>query len=374
MENGKEDGKERNRGRGERERGGKKGGRGRRGGPFGNGGPDKQKPLINWDVIDEMLMRRMPPPPQQGKEGKEGKTPWRGPGRGIGGWDAQAEIYNRMVQMEKRFTPDQLDCFETDPSDTVLDVGCGPGRVSIPMAQRAASVTALDASPKMLEILGRNAADAGVTNIKTLLIDWEDDESVDTVERHDIVIASRSPALGDIRLLSKLARKQVVLIIWANNAPCIPMIMGSLFKGTRPEGEGGRPPFMPPFDRRFGNNLLYNKIYDMGFEPNLKYVDDGYTRLFKDREEAYSELLKLARDEVPPEKMDVFRSNADEYLTDGEDGTVTYFVKTRTVVYWWDTSEWHKRKEERRKQREERQGAEGQGAEKKRAERKGNVE
>ncbi|MDR3225477.1 MAG: class I SAM-dependent methyltransferase [Clostridiales Family XIII bacterium] len=332
-----------------------RGRRSRRGGPFGQGATGKQKPLINWDVIDEMLMRRMPPPPQ-GPEGQGSKMP----GRGIGGWDAQAENYNRMVQMEKRFTPNQLDCFKTDPSDTVLDVGCGPGRVAIPMAQRAASVTALDASPKMLEILGRNAADAGVTNIKTLLVDWEDDESVDAIERHDIVIASRSPALGDLKLLSKLARKQVVLIIWANNAPCIPMITGALFKGTHPEGADGRPPFMPQFDRRFGNNLLYNKIYDMGFEPNLKYVDDGYTRVFKDREEAYSELLKFARDEVPSEKIDVFRSNADEYLTDNEDGTVTYFAKTRTVVYWWDTSEWHRRREERRKERAERRDAERQ--------------
>jgi SAM-dependent methyltransferase len=51
--------------------------------------------------------------------------------------------------------------------DTVLDVGCGPGQASVPLAARVGTVVAIDPLPGMLD-LGRAAArEAGVTNI-----DW----------------------------------------------------------------------------------------------------------------------------------------------------------------------------------------------------------
>ena len=60
-------------------------------------------------------------------------------------------FYDQMAKMEARFTLNQINCFDTDPYDSVLDVGCGPGRITVPMASRAKRVTALDSSSKMLE-------------------------------------------------------------------------------------------------------------------------------------------------------------------------------------------------------------------------------
>ena len=51
------------------------------------------------------------------------------------------------------------------PGDTVLDIGAGTGRWSIPMAKVRKKVTALDASPGMLEVLREKAAAEKVTNI-----------------------------------------------------------------------------------------------------------------------------------------------------------------------------------------------------------------
>jgi len=49
--------------------------------------------------------------------------------------------------------------------ESILEYGCGPGRLAIPFAQRAGSVTAVDHSPAMLETARREAAKQNAANI-----------------------------------------------------------------------------------------------------------------------------------------------------------------------------------------------------------------
>jgi len=49
-----------------------------------------------------------------------------------------------------------------DPNWRVLDIGCGPGRWTVPFAAAGAKVTALDFSPAMLEHARRRCEDAGL--------------------------------------------------------------------------------------------------------------------------------------------------------------------------------------------------------------------
>jgi len=48
---------------------------------------------------------------------------------------------------------------------SILEFGCGPGRLAIPFARRAVSITAVDRSPAMLEAAKREAARQSITNI-----------------------------------------------------------------------------------------------------------------------------------------------------------------------------------------------------------------
>jgi hypothetical protein len=152
--------------------------------------------------------------------------------------------------------------------------------------------------------------------------------------QHDIVVTSRNQSLGDVDLLAKLARKLVVMIVWANGAPSIPQLVGKLFQGAQDED---RPPF-PPMDRRLGNNLFYNKVYDLGFDPNVRILDDGYGKTFPDREAAYGFLSGLGMFEIGAGKEAVFRSNCDQFLTDNPDGSVTFFSPTASMVLWFKTN------------------------------------
>jgi ubiquinone/menaquinone biosynthesis C-methylase UbiE len=49
--------------------------------------------------------------------------------------------------------------------ESILEFGCGPGRLAIPFARRTGSVTAVDRSPAMLDAARREAAKQGVGNI-----------------------------------------------------------------------------------------------------------------------------------------------------------------------------------------------------------------
>ena len=64
-----------------------------------------------------------------------------------------------------------LSRLDLKPGMRVLDVGCGPGRVSIPAAQRVGpegQVVSLDIQEAMLKRLQQRAAARGVANIRTI--------------------------------------------------------------------------------------------------------------------------------------------------------------------------------------------------------------
>jgi len=89
--------------------------------------------------------------------------------------------------------------------DCVLDIGCGPGTLAVPLAKRVKKVVAVDYSPQMLAQLRDYAAREGVTNIETRCLSWEEDWSL--LPRADIAVASRSLEVGDIEAaLEKMTR------------------------------------------------------------------------------------------------------------------------------------------------------------------------
>jgi ubiquinone/menaquinone biosynthesis C-methylase UbiE len=71
----------------------------------------------------------------------------------------------------RRQTARIVENLDLEPGMQVLDVGAGVGRLSIPVARRVGpqgEVVALDVQEEMLEILHKRAAEAGVTNIRTV--------------------------------------------------------------------------------------------------------------------------------------------------------------------------------------------------------------
>ncbi|VVC75459.1 Ubiquinone/menaquinone biosynthesis C-methyltransferase UbiE [Aquicella siphonis] len=78
-----------------------------------------------------------------------------------------------MVEMDNPFTKVNraaviIECLNLKPDMTLLDAGCGPGRISIPASRLVKEVVAMDIQTGMLQRVQQKAKNAGISNIQYL--------------------------------------------------------------------------------------------------------------------------------------------------------------------------------------------------------------
>ena len=130
-------------------------------------------------------------------------------------WHYPVELFpSRADAVGERPSPSDRRALEALPdAGSVLDVGCGAGASSLPLASRAASIAGLDSSEGMLQAFGERAAAAGVAFIP-ILGSWPDTSerapTVDVVVCHHV--AYNAPDLDRFALaLTEHARLRVVM-------------------------------------------------------------------------------------------------------------------------------------------------------------------
>ncbi len=90
------------------------------------------------------------------------------------------EVFTKNTEVEIEFI---IEHTNTPPGGTILDLGCGTGRHSVPLAQHGFRVTGVDISEGMLEIAQQRAGEAGVSIdfIRTDATSFMRADSFDTV-------------------------------------------------------------------------------------------------------------------------------------------------------------------------------------------------
>ncbi|MHB9138229.1 MAG: class I SAM-dependent methyltransferase [Victivallaceae bacterium] len=96
-------------------------------------------------------------------------------------WDDVPE----RIEMAQHFVSAIKDIIPLDSDIQALDFGCGTGNVALGLSPLLKNITAIDSSPAMLNVLEKKLAEAGIKNIKPLLLELDEDclqkESFDLV-------------------------------------------------------------------------------------------------------------------------------------------------------------------------------------------------
>jgi len=183
-------------------------------------------------------------------------------------WDARA-AQSSWKRRHDDYSEALLARLDLSGIATMLDVGCGPGLLSLPIATQVGHVHALDYSTGMLDGLRTAITRDGVGNITPWALSWTDDWH--EVPRCDLAIASRSLMVPDLeealRKLDAHARQRACITFATGPRAGVPELAELLGRDWVP---------MP--DHRYPINMLL----DMGREPQVDYLPESVRDVAQD--------------------------------------------------------------------------------------------
>ena len=239
-------------------------------------------------------------------------------------WNTRASSFATHAR-ESRYCDDVLALLQLSPDWTVLDIGCGAGTLAIPLASRVRSVTALDVSDKMLELLQQRCGELGLANVKPVLSGWEDDWQAAGVGPHDVVLASRSLFAADLRTaiakLTALARKRVMIVSLVGDGP----YDRAIFDAVK------RPLYRGP-DFRFVTNYLAQE----GIFANVSFVREVEDKTYPTLDAAVQGMRWMLDGMTPAEEV-LLRAHLSERCVPRAGGLALPRPKvTHWAAIWWD--------------------------------------
>ena len=194
------------------------------------------------------------------------------------------------------------------PNTTVLDVGGGAGRYSLPLALRCGQVTVVDSSESMLAELRDGASAANIDNLRIVQGLWEDV----SIEPSDLVLCAHVvygivEIEPFIRKLERHARERVTILLFtesplSHTAPLWERVHGEERVGM---------PALPQ---------ILNVLWEMGIYPDLQMLEPtglGPADNWDDAREFLRRVLYLRPDTEEDERLQVAMR---ELLVQSSDG------------------------------------------------------
>jgi SAM-dependent methyltransferase len=235
-------------------------------------------------------------------------------------WDKEACVVNEHATHWFELTKRQLKKLPLSSEVTVLDVGAGTGRMTLPLAKRVKHVTALEPSEKMLAILKDNARKQCIFNINYVNESLED---YNAAASYDLVVASFSLFMFDIKSalmkINAFANKGVYLFMSAS-----PWIDEDIQKTVN-----GNSSSWSDFI------FVYNILYDLGILANVDICDFESKQSYDNFEFAVAELSRI--NHIPPEKKHSLREYLQVNLIENN-GKFEYNRTRKVATIWWKTN------------------------------------
>jgi SAM-dependent methyltransferase len=206
---------------------------------------------------------------------------------------------------------------------TVLDIGAGDGRWTIPLAKKAKEVTAVEPAEDMLALLQDNLKDSQVS-VRTLQSTWEEAR----VEPHDIVVCAHalysSPDLA--LFVHKMEQHARIACFLAVRLPPVDGVLGELSRAIQ-----GR-----TFDSA-NEVIAFNALYSLGIYANVLVEKDIYPWFNNTLEDAFVRAKRHLHLESSSIHDGLIRDTLAKRLRSTPDG---YFWPDgmRSALLWWDSS------------------------------------
>jgi SAM-dependent methyltransferase len=146
----------------------------------------------------------------------------------------------------------------------VLDIGCGPGTLSLPLARAGAQVTSLDISAGMLARLKETADNEGLS-IRPVECSWwnADIDKLGLRGRFDLVISSMTPAIKDSATFDRMMACSRKYCFYLGSLPSTgDVAIQALLRGMK-QSSG-------PLRSQMGILYPFMYLYLKGYTPEIK--------------------------------------------------------------------------------------------------------
>lgn len=214
--------------------------------------------------------------------------------KGIADWDSRAPAMRTRL-MASCYNDAFLSRVDLSGCASLLDVGCGPGNLCLPLAGQLEQVHALDFSPAMLEALLQNADERGIGHVTTHALSWE--QSWVDVPLCDVVIASRSMEVADMHeALAKLhaqAKKRVYLTYKLGGSFLEPEILEAMGRTITP-----KPDYI----------YIVNILYNMGIYARVDFLPSEGKGLNWKSEEEFVQSVRWSLGELSADEVQRLRA------------------------------------------------------------------
>ncbi len=199
-------------------------------------------------------------------------------------WDKNAAKRFHRLSKNRSSSEKQVEELNLKRTDVVLDIGCGTGRFTIPIAKRVKTVYGIDVSKEMLKFAKRESEKEGLKNISLINANFETFD-INKIEKVDVSISYNSLGVYDIKKvltkINNLTKRDVFIFTFAEKGEWLDKRLAEIVYGEHIKD-------IPP-----SAEIIYNLLKEMGIEPDFEVRHNVWKSEYNSMEDAVKKITEF---------------------------------------------------------------------------------